>query len=187
MPSKPIESPGEMPGIDSAFAVLEAGPQGGAGARFGVVVSRFNTPVTEKLLHGALAAFTHHGVHPQQVTIVRVPGAFELPLMAQRLAQQGASAVVTLGAVIRGETPHFDFVSSEAARGCGAAALACDTPIVFGVLTTDTVEQALARAGGELGNKGWDAAETALELVATAGQLAAGAAADGRGTPRTAP
>jgi 6,7-dimethyl-8-ribityllumazine synthase len=138
----------------------------GEGLRIGVALARFNRSVTDQLLAGALEAFKRHGVAEDAIDVATVPGAFELPLCAQRLAATGRyDALVCLGAVVRGETPHFDFVAAEAARGIASLSLRLDVPIAFGLLTTDTVEQALARAGGERGNKGYDAAVTALEMV----------------------
>jgi 6,7-dimethyl-8-ribityllumazine synthase len=131
-----------------------------------IALARFNDAVTSRLLSGAVAALTEHGVADDAIDVATVAGAFELPLCAQRLAVTGRyDAVIALGAVIRGDTPHFDYVAGEAAAGLSRAALAHDLPIAFGVLTTDSVEQALARAGGEHGNKGYDAAITALEMV----------------------
>ena len=142
------------------------GTAGGDGLRIGVALARFNQPVTDRLLAGALEAFARHGVAEDAVDVATVPGAFELPLCAQRLAATGRyDAVVCLGAVVRGETPHFEYVASEAARGIADVARRNDIPVAFGILTTDTVEQALARSGGERGNKGYDAAVTALEMV----------------------
>lgn len=136
------------------------------GRRFAVVVSRFNDLVTGKLLEGSLDAFRRHGVAEEDVEVVWVPGAFELPLAARRVAASGAfEAVVCLGTVIRGETPHFDYVAGEAARGIQDAALATGVPCIFGVLTTATLEQALDRAGGKHGNKGWDAALAGIEMA----------------------
>jgi 6,7-dimethyl-8-ribityllumazine synthase len=133
----------------------------------GIVLARFNEAVTSRLLAGAVQALGEHGVADDAIDVATVAGAFELPLCAQRLAATGRyDALVALGAVIRGETPHFDYVAGEAAAGVSRVALAHDLPIAFGVLTTDTMEQALARAGGEHGNKGFDAAVTALEMVA---------------------
>lgn len=138
----------------------------GEGLRIGVALARFNQAVTARLLSGALEALVAHGVAEDAIDVVTVPGAFELPLCAQRLAATGRyDAIVCLGAVVRGETPHFDYVAGEAARGIGEVARRHDLPIAFGVLTTDTVDQALARAGGERGNKGFEAALTALEMV----------------------
>jgi 6,7-dimethyl-8-ribityllumazine synthase len=144
---------------------LQASPSGD-GLRIGIALARFNRAVTDRLLSGALEALTAHGVADDAIDVASVPGAFELPLCAQRLATSGRyDALVCLGAVVRGETPHFDFVSGEAATGIGEVARRHDLPVAFGVLTTDTMAQALARAGGEAGNKGYDAALTALEMV----------------------
>jgi 6,7-dimethyl-8-ribityllumazine synthase len=138
----------------------------GTGLRIGVAVARFNQAVTEQLLAGALEALAQHGVAEDAIDVATVPGAFELPLCAQRLAATGRyDAIVCLGAVVRGETPHFDFVAREAARGIGEVSQKHDLPVAFGVLTTDTIEQALARAGGARGNKGFEAAVTALEMA----------------------
>jgi len=131
------------------------------GLKVAVVVARFNSKITDKLLEGAREAITKSGA---AMEVFNVPGAFELPLAARRLAQK-FDAVVALGAVIRGETPHFDYVAGEAARGLQQVALEADVPVAFGVLTTDTVEQAEARAGGVHGNKGFDAAMTAIEMA----------------------
>ena len=137
------------------------------GARFGIVASRFNHFIVDRLVEGAVDALVRHGAQAQNVTVVRVPGAWELPLIARRLAaSEKLDAIIALGAVIRGATPHFDYVAGEAAGGLGAAAQASTVPIVFGVLTTDTIEQAIERAGTKAGNKGWDAAVTAVEMVA---------------------
>ncbi len=130
------------------------------------MVARFNQAVTDALLAGAIDALVRHGVADDAIDVAIVPGAFELPLCAQRLAATGRyDALVCLGAIVRGETPHFDYVAGEAARGVGAVARQYDLPVAFGVLTTDDVTQALARAGGGHGNKGYDAAVTALEMV----------------------
>ena len=131
-----------------------------------VAVSRFNPHVTDRLLAGALAALERQGVRPGDVTVASVPGAFELPFLARRLAESGAhDAVLCLGAVIRGETPHFDFVAGEAARGIARAGQETGVPVLFGVLTVDTEEQALDRAGGRLGNRGAEAALGAIEMA----------------------
>lgn len=138
----------------------------GEGVRLGIVVARFNEAVTSRLLEGALTALRERGVADDAVDVATVAGAFELPLCAQRLAVAGRyHALIALGAVVRGDTPHFDYVAGEAAAGLARVALRHDLPIAFGVLTTDTMEQALARAGGDHGNKGYDAALTALEMV----------------------
>jgi len=144
---------------------LTADPAGD-GLRIAVALARFNQAVTDRLLAGAMEAFTHYGVADDAIDVAVVPGAFELPLCAQRLAATGRyEAIVCLGAVVRGETPHFDYVAAEAARGIGEVARRHDLPVSFGVLTTDTMDQALARAGGARGNKGYEAAVTALEMV----------------------
>ncbi len=138
----------------------------GAGMRIAVVVARFNEPITSALLEGARRALDVAHVDAADVTVAWVPGAFELPLVAQLLASSGTcDAVVCLGAVIRGDTPHFEYVAGEAARGLQEAALATGVPIVFGVLTTETRQQALDRVGGCEGHKGEEAANTALEMV----------------------
>ena len=131
-----------------------------------MLVSRFNETITQRLLDGALDALVRHGVAFDDVDVFWVPGAWELPAAARRVAaSERYNALVALGAVIRGETPHFDFVAGEAARGLSLASADFDVPIAFGVLTCDTVAQAEARAGGEHGNKGWDAALAALEMA----------------------
>jgi len=142
------------------------------GARFAVVASRFNHFVVDRLVEGAIDALVRHGAQAQAIMVVRVPGAWELPLVVRRLARSDKlDAVIALGAVIRGATPHFDYVAGEAAKGLAAAAHGSDVPIVFGVLTTDTIEQAIERAGTKGGNKGWDAAVSAIEMVALAQAL----------------
>jgi 6,7-dimethyl-8-ribityllumazine synthase len=144
---------------------LVASPSG-EGLRIGVALARFNEAVTGQLLAGTLEALVRHGVAEDAIDVATVPGAFELPLCAQRMASSGRyDALVCLGAVVRGETPHFEYIATEAARGIADVARRHDVPVVFGVLTTDTIEQALARAGGGRGNKGYDAAVTALEMV----------------------
>jgi 6,7-dimethyl-8-ribityllumazine synthase len=142
------------------------------GARFAIVASRFNHFIVDRLVEGAIDALVRHGAQTQNVTVVRVPGAWELPLIARRLAgSEKLDAIVALGAVIRGATPHFDYVAGEAAGGLSSAAQASAVPIVFGVLTTESIEQAIERAGTKAGNKGWDAAVTAIEMVALAKAL----------------
>ena len=138
----------------------------GRGRRFAVVASRFNETVTQKLVDGALDALVRHGAAADDVDVVWVPGAWELPSAARRLlASERYDALVAVGAVIRGDTPHFDYVAGEASRGLAAASTDFETPIGFGLLTCDTMAQAEARAGGEHGNKGWDAAVAALEMA----------------------
>ncbi len=136
------------------------------GARFGIVVGRFNNFVTDRLLEGALDTLVRHGVVREHITIVRAPGAFEIPFVVRRLAKsRKLDAVIALGAVIRGSTPHFDYVAGEVAKGVSAAMSESGTPVIFGVLTTDTIEQAIERAGTKAGNKGSDAALAAIEMV----------------------
>jgi len=136
------------------------------GARFAIVASRFNSFIVERLLEGALDALRRHGADPGKITVVHVPGAWEIPFACARLANsKKVDAVIALGAVIRGSTPHFEHVSNEVSKGVAQAALASGTPVAFGVLTTDTIEQAIERAGTKAGNKGFDAALAAIELV----------------------
>ncbi|MBA3559429.1 MAG: 6,7-dimethyl-8-ribityllumazine synthase [Gemmatimonadaceae bacterium] len=143
-----------------------SGSPSGASGRFAIVASRFNETITQRLVDGALDALTRHGVAFDDVDVVWVPGAWELPFGARRLlVTDRYRAVVAVGAVIRGETPHFDYVAGEASRGLANASAEFDAPIGFGLLTCDTFAQAEARAGGEFGNKGWDAALAALEMA----------------------
>jgi len=143
-----------------------AGTPSAAHRRFAVVASRFNQPIVEKLVDGALDALVRHGASADDVDVVWVPGAWELPAAARRLlTTERYNALIAVGAVIRGDTPHFDFVAGEASRGLAAAAVDFDTPVGFGLLTCDNDEQAEARAGGTHGNKGWDAALAALEMA----------------------
>jgi 6,7-dimethyl-8-ribityllumazine synthase len=136
------------------------------GARFGIVAARFNSFIVERLVEGALDALRRHGADPAKITIVRVPGAWEIPFACQRLASsKKLDAVIALGAVIRGSTPHFEHVSNEVSKGVAQVALQSGVPVSFGVLTTDTIEQAIERAGTKAGNKGVDAALAAIELV----------------------
>jgi len=135
-------------------------------AKFVIIVARFNGFVVESLLNGALDALMRHGVSENNITIVRVPGAFEMPLVAKKIAQaKECDAIIALGAVIRGGTPHFDFVAGECASGLARVSLEEQVPITFGVLTTDSIEQAIERSGTKAGNKGADAAMSALEMV----------------------
>ena len=143
-----------------------SGSPAGRGRRFAVVASRFNETVTQKLVDGALDALVRHGTAADDIDVVWVPGAWELTAAARRLlATDRYHALVAVGAVIRGETPHFDFVAGEASRGLADASVEFDTPIGFGLLTCNDTDQAMARAGGAVGNKGWDAALAALEMA----------------------
>jgi 6,7-dimethyl-8-ribityllumazine synthase len=136
------------------------------GYRFGLVVSRFNDFISSKLVEGALDALMRHGATEEQLLLVKVPGAFEIPLTAKKLAESGkVDAVICLGAVIRGSTPHFEYVAAEVSKGIAVVALDTKVPVAFGVLTTDNLEQAIERAGTKSGNKGWDAAVAAMEMV----------------------
>jgi 6,7-dimethyl-8-ribityllumazine synthase len=138
----------------------------GAGLKVGIVVGRFNEFITSKLLSGALDALKRHGVADDDVEVAWVPGAFEISMIAQKMsASERYDAVITLGTVIRGSTPHFDYVCSEVAKGVAATAMKTGIPTIFGVLTTDTIEQAIERAGTKAGNKGWEAATTAIEMA----------------------
>lgn len=142
------------------------------GYKFGLVVGRFNEFITNKLLGGALDALNRHGAMEDDVEVAWVPGAFEIPLVAQKMAQSGKyTAVICLGAVIRGATPHFDFVCSEVSKGVAKVSLDTGVPTIFGVVTTDTIEQAIERAGTKAGNKGWDAAVTAIEMASLLNNL----------------
>ena len=136
------------------------------GFRFAIIVSRFNDFISSKLVEGAMDALKRHGGNEDQVSLIKVPGAFEIPLAAKKLAESGKfNAIICLGAVIRGSTPHFDYVAAEVSKGIAQVALESKVPVTFGVLTTDNLEQAIERAGSKLGNKGWDAAIAAMEMV----------------------
>jgi len=138
----------------------------GEGLKFGIVVGRFNSFISQKLLDGALDALSRHGVDLDQVTVAWVPGSFEIPLVAKKMVKSGKfDAVICLGAIIRGATPHFDYVAAEASKGIAQVMLESEVPVSFGVLTTDTIEQAIERAGTKAGNKGFDAALAAIEMV----------------------
>ncbi|MCH6264021.1 MULTISPECIES: 6,7-dimethyl-8-ribityllumazine synthase [Neobacillus] len=138
----------------------------GTGLKVGIVVGRFNEFITSKLLSGAQDALKRHGVNESDVDVAWVPGAFEIPLIAKKMADSKKyDAVITLGTVIRGSTPHFDFVCNEVAKGVSRITLDTGIPVIFGVLTTDSIEQAIERAGTKAGNKGWDAASGAIEMA----------------------
>lgn len=134
--------------------------------KFAIVVSRFNDFVTDRLVGGAMDALLRCGAGDDDIEIVKVPGAFEIPLVAKKMAEKDRfNAVICLGAVIRGETPHFDYVSAEVSKGIAKVSMESEIPIIFGILTTDTIEQAVERAGLKAGNKGWDAAMSAVEMA----------------------
>ncbi len=136
------------------------------GVKFGLVVSRFNDFINKRLMDGALDALNRHGAEDKNISIIMVPGSFEIPLMAKKLADSGNyDAIICLGAVIRGATPHFEYISAEVTKGIAQVALDTGVPISFGILTTDNIEQAIERAGTKSGNKGWDAAISAIEMV----------------------
>ena len=136
------------------------------GFSFAIIVSRFNDFISSKLVEGAMDALKRHGADEEQVSLIKVPGAFEIPITAKRLAESGKyNAIICLGAVIRGATPHFDYVAAEVSKGIANVALESKVPVTFGVLTTENLEQAIERAGSKTGNKGWDAAVAAMEMV----------------------
>lgn len=136
------------------------------GLKFGIIVGRFNEFIGGKLLSGAIDALKRHGVEESDIEITWVPGAFEIPLVAKKMAKTGNyHGVICLGAVIRGATPHFDYVSNEVTKGIASVSLETEIPVIFGVLTTDTIEQAIERAGTKAGNKGYDSAVTAIEMA----------------------
>ena len=139
---------------------------------YGIVISKFNSFIVERLLEGALEAFRKHGVQDRDISIVKVPGAYELPLTAKVMAESGKyDAIIALGAVIRGGTPHFEYVAGECVKGLGQVALTAGLPLAFGVLTVDTIEQAIESAGTKAGNKGEEAALTAMEMLSLVRQL----------------
>jgi len=136
------------------------------GKKFGIITSRFNDFITEKLLSGALDALLRSGAKDEDIEIVKVPGAFEIPLLAKKMANKRKyNAVICLGAVIRGSTPHFDYVCAEVSKGIAAVSMDSEIPVIFGILTTDSIEQAIERAGTKAGNKGWSAAIAAVEMA----------------------
>ena len=148
-----------MPNIIEAGLVAE-------GKRFGIIASRFNDFITDRLVGGAVDALTRSGAQDADIDLVKVPGAFEIPMLAQRMAKSKKyHAIVCLGAVIRGATPHFDYVCAEASKGIAQVAMETQVPVIFGIVTTDTIEQAIERAGTKAGNKGWSAAVAAIEMA----------------------
>ena len=148
-----------MPNIIEAGLVAK-------GKRFGIIASRFNDFITDRLVGGAVDALTRSGAQDADIDVVKVPGAFEIPMLAQRMAQSKKyHAIVCLGAVIRGATPHFDYVCAEASKGIAQVSMETQVPVIFGIVTTDTIEQAIERAGTKAGNKGWSAAIAAVEMA----------------------
>jgi 6,7-dimethyl-8-ribityllumazine synthase len=148
------------------MSTIKEGLLNASGGRFCIIASRFNELITKKLLEGAIDCLIRHGASGDSISIVWVPGAFEIPVTAKKLAKSGSyDAVICLGAVIRGNTPHFDYIAAEVSKGIAGVGLEFEIPVIFGVLTTDTIEQAVERAGTKSGNKGWDAALSAIEMV----------------------
>ena len=148
-----------MPNIIEASLVAE-------GKRFGIIASRFNDFITDRLVGGAVDALTRSGALDEDIDLVKVPGAFEIPMLAQRMARSKKyQAIICLGAVIRGATPHFDYVCAEASKGIAQVSMETQVPVIFGIVTTDTIEQAIERAGTKAGNKGWSAAVSAVEMA----------------------
>ena len=144
--------------------IIEAGLSA-KGKSFALIAGRFNDFITDRLVGGAVDALTRNGAADKDIDIVKVPGAFEIPLVAKKIADKGGyDAIICLGAVIRGATPHFDYVSAEVSKGIAQVSLEASLPVIFGILTTDTIEQAIERAGTKAGNKGWDAAMAAIEM-----------------------
>jgi 6,7-dimethyl-8-ribityllumazine synthase len=152
--------------------IVEAGLVVPAGTRFAIVASRFNHFIVDRLVEGSLDAIARHGGSLANVFVVRVPGSWEIPTVVGRIAQRkGVDAIIAVGAVIRGSTPHFDYVAAEVSKGIAHVSLDTGIPVAFGILTTDSIEQAIERAGTKSGNKGWDAALSAIEMVALGGAL----------------
>lgn len=143
----------------------------GKGLKIAIVVSRFNSFITEQLLLGALDCLKRNGVDEENITIAKVPGAYEIPLVCKKMAEKNFDAIIALGAVIRGNTPHFDYVASEVAKGVAQVSLESGKPVIFGVLTTDTIEQAVERAGTKAGNKGFESAQSAIEMASLLKEL----------------
>ena len=136
------------------------------GLKFGIVISRFNDFITGKLLDGAMDALSRHGAREDDIDIVKVPGSFEIPMVAKKMALKGAyNAIICLGTIIRGATPHFEYIAAEVSKGIASASMETGVPVAFGIITSDTIEQAVERAGTKSGNKGWDAAITAIEMA----------------------
>ncbi len=151
--------------MEDVMNIIE-GKLSAEGLKFGIVVGRFNSFITERLLEGAIDCILRHGGSKENIEIVKVPGSFEIPLTAKKLAKSGKyNAVICLSAVIRGSTPHFDYIANEVTKGIAQVSLETEVPISYGVLTTDTIEQAVERAGTKMGNKGFDAAMVAIEMA----------------------
>jgi 6,7-dimethyl-8-ribityllumazine synthase len=173
-PSKPLAGgrPAARPKAGAGPRVVEGKLQVAATSRFAIVASRFNHFIVDRLVEGAVDALVRHGALAENITIVRVPGSWELPAITARIARRGGyDAIVALGALIRGATVHFDYLAAEVTKGLGQVGLETGTPVVFGVLTTDTIEQAIERAGTKSGNKGFESALSAVELVSLARAL----------------
>ncbi len=152
--------------------VLEGFLHRGENFKFGIVASRFNSAIVDRLVEGAVDCLTRHGVREENIVLVKVPGAWEIPLAAKKLAKrEDIDAVIALGAVIRGATPHFEYVAAEVSKGLANVSLEVEKPITFGIITADTLEQAIERAGTKMGNKGWEAAIAALEMVEVMGKI----------------
>lgn len=148
------------------MAKIIEGQLNAGGKKFGIVVSRFNEMISKSLLGGAFDCLSRHGADEDEITVVYVPGSFEIPLAAKKLAQSKKfDAVICLGAVIRGGTPHFDYIAAEVSKGVANVGLESGVPVIFGIITSDTIEQAIERAGTKAGNKGWDAALNAIEMA----------------------
>jgi len=155
-----------MVGLEEETVQVIEGKLDAAGLRFAVVVSRFNEALTSRLESGALDCLVRHGADEENITMFRVPGAWELPMLAAKLAAIGGyDAVISLGALVRGSTPHFDLIAAEVTKGLSQASLTTGVPLTFGVITADTLEQAVERAGTKMGNKGWEAAQAAIEMA----------------------
>jgi 6,7-dimethyl-8-ribityllumazine synthase len=151
--------------MEDTMNIIE-GKLSAEGLKFGIIVGRFNSFITERLLEGAIDCILRHGGSKENIEIVKVPGSFEIPLTAKKLAKSGKyDAIICLGAVIRGSTPHFDYVANEVTKGIAQISLETEVPISYGILTTDTIEQAVERAGTKMGNKGFDAAMVAIEMA----------------------
>lgn len=148
------------------------GKLSGKGFKFGIVVSRFNNFITDRLQEGAIDALVRHEANDKDITVTKVPGSFEIPLVAKKMAKsKKMDAIICLGTIIRGDTPHFEYVAAEVSKGIAAVSMENDIPVIFGILTTETIEQAIERAGTKAGNKGWDAALSALEMVNVCDQV----------------